>query len=224
VYDGEKSMTRLVLLQDDGRRKRCGRRRGAALNAGFTMIELLVVVSILALVMGALGACLASGLRVWESAARFNAVESEALIGLEMMEKDVVNSFVFHGIAFDGRSEQLAFPLLVSQLPDPERSTACPRIGTVRYSFNERKKRFFRKKWVYPSEEPEGMETVVENVERVELRYLSLPSNGDGAAGNWKDSWESTTNLPDGVSIDMVFDDEGREMRFRRLVMLPHSR
>jgi type II secretory pathway component PulJ len=188
------------------------------------VIELLIVTSILALVIGAVGACLISGLRVWEIAADFNTVESEALIGLEMMEKDLMNSYVFHGIAFDGRSAQVSFPGSTCESEDIGQSaTECRKIGTVRYLFNEKEKRLSRKVWAYPSLEPEGLETVVKNLDGLELSYFSVPSDGD-AVRTWKDTWESETNLPDGLRIEMVFHDEKKEVRFRRLVMLPGSR
>jgi hypothetical protein len=189
------------------------------------VIELLIVISILAVVIGAVGACLVSGLRVWECAADFNGVESEALMGLDMMEKDVMNSFVFHGVAFDGQVAGVAFAGLIDEAvgvgaTERDSGAVCMRIGTVRYFYSEKDKRVVRKKWVYPNGEPEETESVAENVDGLEFSYFCAPSDGDDS-GRWTDAWESETNLPDGLRMEMVFEDEGGERRFGRLVMLP---
>ena len=41
--------------------------------------------------IGTIGACLAAGIRVWDRARSFNVLENEAVMGLELMERDLRN-------------------------------------------------------------------------------------------------------------------------------------
>ena len=113
---------------------RQGRPRGEARRGGFTLIEILVVTAIVALVVGVISACLAAGFRVWESARTCNAVESQAMLGLAILEKDLANGFVFQPVEFKGDASRLAFPCLIPWASggiQADRELRVERIGTV---------------------------------------------------------------------------------------------
>ena len=51
-------------------------------SSGFTLVELLVVCTILAIVISAIAACLAGGIRVWDSARSFHVGESDTMLAM----------------------------------------------------------------------------------------------------------------------------------------------
>ena len=83
-------------------------------GSAFTLIEMLVVVSILAVVGAVIGACLFAGLRVWDRADEFNRIEASVYIGMMMLEKDVGRLNHFYDIPFKGEREKFSFPRLLS--------------------------------------------------------------------------------------------------------------
>ena len=79
----------------------------------FTLIELLVATSIVVVVAGVIGACLAGGIRTWDAARDFTVVEADALIDLEIMQRDLMNAIRFKGIGFKGSKTRMSFPALL---------------------------------------------------------------------------------------------------------------
>ena len=56
---------------------------------GFSLLELMVVVSIVGLVIGVVVACFSGGIRVWESARILTHVEQEMYFGVENVRRDI---------------------------------------------------------------------------------------------------------------------------------------
>ena len=158
---------------------------------GFTFIELLVVTAILGVVIAVLGACIAAGIRVWDSARNVNATEIEALIGLRMMEKDLMNSFPYAGIGFAGGPHSVSFPRRAVRGDVPKEQ-----VLKVTYSFADNT--------LIREEESAKIENIISNLEKVELRYY-YPPRGTNTAGSWHNA---ATNFPRAVRIGLEFEQE----------------
>jgi prepilin-type N-terminal cleavage/methylation domain-containing protein len=188
-------------------------------SPAFTLVELLVVVSILGVVIGVIGACLSGGIRVWDSAQRLTSPEGEVVLGLQVLEKDLANAFDFQAIPFAGTADSLTLAMILRVSPDdgkpPER-----RIGTVQYTFDRAKQALLRSQWVYPRspDAAQGQETLIPGLEQFSLLYAA--TDREDEAG-WQDSWEDATNRPAWVRIDLRFETEGESQEVTRLVMLP---
>ena len=205
----------------------CRRSCGDAVRAGdaararsaFTLIELLVVAAILALVGAAIGACIAGGIRVWDRARTFHVAESEALLGLERFSSDVMNTFHFYAIPFEGATAELSLPALV--VASEGGVGEAGRVGTVRYYFDRGRGGLYRLSAVFPLSPPQrsaGAEEVVSGLSDLRLTYL------DRRNGGWEDAWQNRTNRPSGVRVEMRFVDGDRSRDVTRtLVMATHD-
>lgn len=184
---------------------------------GFTLLELLVVVAILAIVVAAIGACLAAGMRVWDTARRYGRGEPQAALACAMIERDVVNSFRFHAISFSGSVDTVAMPALLGTGGADE--AGVRRIGTVRYFLGPDGRGLLRKSWVYPEPEPppEAAEVLAAPVETLQFRYAGAGAPADA----WRDAWNDPSNMPWKVKVEIALTADAGGYRFDRTVVRP---
>jgi prepilin-type N-terminal cleavage/methylation domain-containing protein len=187
----------------------------------FTFIELLIVTVILGIVTAVLVACVAGGIRVWESARRFDTVENEAMLGLASVQKDVMNAFAFYAAPFRGGPRQMRFASLV-ETPAESGETET-RIATVDYSMDVGAGRLTRLARVFPEEEAVTRhgESIVENLDDARLWYAAASDNRKAPGAAWADVWEDPTNLPQRVRVDLTFEDGGQQRMFSRTFIIP---
>jgi len=181
--------------------------------AGFTLIELIVVTAILGVVIGVIGACLAGGIRVWDSARTFNTLERDALIGLAMMEKDLMNELPIHAIAFEGAPDSVKLPALL-------RTAEGMAVGSVEYSFDEHDRTLVRRERSCEGADLRT-ERLMENLKNIALTYFSLQKGDDkNAKVTWKEMDAPVTNFPGKVVVALLLSDADRKFEITRTVIL----
>jgi prepilin-type N-terminal cleavage/methylation domain-containing protein len=190
-------------------------------HRGFTLIELLVVLTILAVVFSVIAASVAAGVRVWATASKFGVAESESVIGLQIMERDLMNAIPFYAISPAGSRTDISFASII--VPGAEASAAAKgdiaarRIGTVSYVFDGSARALLRTQVAYGGA-PERAERIVSGLTGISMEYYRQDGTGKGH-GTWQDSWTDPTNLPAAVSITLSFVD--REGGIKSTVVLP---
>jgi prepilin-type N-terminal cleavage/methylation domain-containing protein len=187
---------------------------------GFTLVELIVVAAIFGVVITAVASCLIAGVRTWDYARKYSGVESEAMLKLETVHRDVANSFRFHAIAFSGGASEVAFPGFVDVDVD---GAGEPWIGTIKYYFDPMKKALFRKAWVYPESEPldDKAERILAGVEALVISYYSMPVAGDNGS-MWQEGWNNVTNIPGALAMELSFEGDNKQViKMKRTVMIP---
>ena len=187
-----------------------GRRRAG--QAGFTLIELLIVISILGLVIGTIGACLAAGIRVWDQARSFNRLENEAVIGLELMERDIRNSLTIYGIGFEGDESSVKFPGFVSM-------EGAARVGVIAYSLDRARRAIVRTESQWPSGELRR-EQVMPYVDDLTLTYAKVAKR-EGSESGFQAMGSTVTNFPDLVEISLSLSNGERPVDMVRRVLMP---
>lgn len=195
---------------------------GESEKQSFTLIEALIVTAIMAVVASAIGACLAGGLKAWDSTRDFMEVETDALMDLERFRSDLVNSTHFHDIEFTGEKTSVSFPLLTVPGSGNDRDPEIRRTGTVKYFFDDGNKALYRKQWFYPDPEPGDArpgDLLVSRLEDVTMEYFRKP--GEETDGAWLQSWENATNFPGRVKLTLDFLPGTRPGRIVRTVVLP---
>jgi hypothetical protein len=187
-----------------------------------------VVSAIVGIVMAVIGACLVGGIRVWDRAQTLAVIESDAEIGLRILEKDVMNTFPFYGSRFEGETAGLSFPALVTAGPaepgDNSKRVAETRMGNVKYRFDPRKKALFRQAHTYPEDNTEAgvSEKLLSHLEDVDVRYYA-PATRE-KAGEWKESWTDETNFPSRVRIQLAFARGPETATITRTILVPMER
>ncbi|MDA0577314.1 MAG: prepilin-type N-terminal cleavage/methylation domain-containing protein [Verrucomicrobia bacterium] len=172
-------------------------------RAGFSLLELLVVTMIMAVVVSAIGFCLAGGLRVWDAAQHFGKAESGGLVAMESLCGDLRNTFAFQAIGFHGEPGLVAFPGFTTR---EDRDAGLRRdLSTVRYYVRDGD--LVRETVLYPAG-ARMAEHLASGV--ADLRFVYQDSAGETVA--------ATTNLPVWVDIALVLeagadDDVGLALR-----------
>ena len=200
-----------------------GQGKSRGLGKAFTLVELLIVSVILGVVITAVTSCLMAGVRTWDYARKYGSVESDAMIKLEAVHRDIANTYRLYSIPFCGGVRDVAFPGLVNVAGEDGET---PRIGTIKYLYDARKKMVFRKSWTFPGSEPlDGeAERVLTGVSDMNFGYYTLPGK-DGDVGTWKEEWNSITNFPGAVTMELAFDtDDKRPLRIKRTVIITAAR
>jgi len=187
-------------------------------KSAFTLVEMLIVTLILAVVTTAIAACLSGGMRAWESVRNFNDVELNVLPALELMEKDVRNSFDFYRIEFAGEEKSLSFagPVVVGG-PDGQEY----RIGTIKYFFDERDEVVARKEWIYPEDEPDEYESVMTGINDVLFEYCY---EGADTEEGWESFRTSGTNAMHGLRLTLACGRGRQADVITRTIILPVAR
>lgn len=184
---------------------------------GFTLVELLVVTAIIAVVVAAVGACLASGIRVWEVAHRFGEDEMTALTGIELVARDLANALPLRGVEFVGEPGSLAFAAESDALP------GGPGLCEVRYVYDAQAGELKRAVTRFPGDKAEGAqrwESVCSGLAGGGFRYR-VQRGAEKSSVEWTDNFRSVTNTPVAVEVSMaVGRDAEAALRVSRMIKL----
>jgi len=192
-------------------------------KSAFTLIELLVTTAILAVVIGAIGACLAGGIRVWDVARQFNRHEADALVGFRLMRRDMGQALEFEGSPFVGEPISCSFVgVAFVATADPVKSS-IPRLARIRYYLSPEHAAWCRgvSAFVWEGQEPESVEILVSDVHGVALRYGALPDSEGAGGTEWSESWSNPTNLPAAVEVELEVGSRERGTLMTQWFVLP---
>ena len=180
---------------------------------GFSLLELIVVVSIVGVISTVVVASLSAGIRVWESARALTALEQELYFGVELFRRDTVNTFAFHAIKFSGEEHTVSMPSVLSSYD--EDGEGVQRVGTVKYVFDEAGQSLVRMAWPFPEKEDTAVsEVIAEDIQSVNFRYLD--GSDEDAGSGWVGLWDHPTNFPAAVSIELQMTSGGQVFAVER--------
>ena len=187
--------------------------RRRAVAAGFTLIEVVLAVSALAVVVLLLAATLRIGLRAWEAGQRQAAAQQETRAVVELVTEALAAAYPYRGtvggglervVLFQGEPEEVrlvttAPPLALDAPATPFHAVTLGRPTTDRLRIVER---------LLPTDEPfgEGLETTLSRaVTTFRLQYRD-------EAGAWLDRWDGKTaaGLPTAIRVELGFRMGGR--------------
>ena len=187
---------------------------------GFTLLELLITTSLIALMGLAIYSVFARGVMVWGRGGVINKVEQEVRFTLQSLAKELRNSFKFSGIEFSGTKSGISFPAYVNTAgiaQDPKWE-----VGKVSYFYDSSKKSFFRRQASYIELfQPDSLQAkeIVSQINDLGINYYFF--DAIGKTYNWKDSWTDKENFPLGVKIKLSVGTDEDEKVFVKTVYLP---
>ncbi len=191
-------------------------------KAGFTLLELLVVISLMALIGMSLYAMFGSAIGMMRRVSGSEVVE-DVDVFLEKFDREVSSQVAFKGIPFDGKETSLSFP---SRIELDKRASMSMGVGRVSYFFDESHRTFARRQenlnQIYkPGEEIEAT-TVLEGVPGVKFQYF-VYRKADKVF-EWVSTWNSLENegqIPSAVKVEFNCVRGEEQHAFERTVAVP---
>jgi len=190
-------------------------------KAGMTLMEILIVVSLIALLGGAIYNSLANGIRVWERNHEV-VIEEDIAILFEKINRDIRNTFPFTKIWFEGNAYSVSFATIVRTKADSEVSSDeneyINQIGRVEYYFDSNKKGIFKKQSNYSQaiKEEYGQEQkLVSPVDEFNIRYFYMADNEEVV------STEVLESFPTGLEIEVKFSDKYGQKVLKKVFNIP---
>jgi len=191
-------------------------------SKAFTLIEILLVSSLVAILAIAIFRSFGNGLKLWGRAERLNK-EAEVAIFLDKMAEDLRSATLISGLRFDGTAMRFSFPAIVKTKADVKSSRASEgiidQIGAVQYRFDSASHKIFRRQANYAQAIKHGWSleetTVAEGVEELSLYYEVASDKGFLFKSEVKDA------IPLGVRVDIQFTDDNGPHQLKRFLPIP---
>lgn len=180
-------------------------------------MELLIVVSLLALIGGVTVAALSGGLKVWRRAMSIGVTRQAALITADALRHDLLSLRTFAPLGFEGGPEEFSAPAVARETP----GAPVEELGRLGYYFDRLERRVCRSFVPYRLTARERLrarcDAVLDHVEDVSFAYLGET----GATGGWVERWREPTR-PVAVRFTVVGSAEhGRGDAHTLVVALP---
>ena len=160
-------------------------------RSGFTLVELLVTTSLMALVGAAAVAALAGGIRVWERAHETGLDHPACLIAFDRLRRDLHNTRRFKPVPFEGTYDQYAAAAVERADRD---STQPDEIGRLGYFLDERHhllcRSFVPYRLVRRERLTDRCQAVLEDVTRIRFSYFG--ADEERGTTEWVEHWHAT--------------------------------
>lgn len=187
--------------------------------SGFTLIEMLIAMSLVALVAVAVYANFESGIRVMKVMSR-PVSEEDTNIFFEKISSDLQNSFRYKKIPFSGLPERVSFPAPIRTEPSLGGADA---IGRVSYAYDSSRHSVVRLQenvsQIY-QEKPGQPVSVLSPVQSLHFHYYRFdPSE---RKYSWVEEWKETEEkVPRAVRVELEIDEEGKLHNLTRTIPIP---
>ena len=191
-------------------------------NQGFTLIEFLVVASILGMVAVAIFSTFATGLNVYKKAQSYAGTQTDVLLALEKMEKDLRNIFDSSGIDFLGDTKKIAFAGLVKTFDTAGNQKVS--LGKISYYLDDEKGTLVKEEQDY-SHAVSGIEggennfKVLAFIEDINFNYYYF--NSETEKQDRKSSRGADNGIPTKVKIEITFTHDNKTVKMDRTVFIP---
>lgn len=188
-------------------------------KAGFTLIEMLIAISLVALTSFAIYQNFDSGVRIMRVMSR-PINEEDIDLFFEKFSGDLQNSFLYKGIAFVGKKDKVSF---LTTIPTLESLGGGEGIGRVTYSYDSSHGAVARLRenmnQIY-KEKPGKPLSMLTSVESLSFKYYQY--NPNDQKHEWVEEREETAEkIPLAVQLQLEIHDQGKIRTFSRTVSIP---
>jgi prepilin-type N-terminal cleavage/methylation domain-containing protein len=190
-------------------------------RSGLTLIEMLMVISLIALVGMAVYGIFSSGINVMRLVTR--PVSEENLnIFFEKLARDLQNSFNYTGISFEGENDKFSFAAKINAKPElgGERG-----IGRVTYFYDSGRDAISRREEDLNLVFEESFSKPAAQFGSVlEAKFLYFAQDPATKQYLWKDDWvqiDSKKKLPLAVRVEFEYKDENGRHSISKTIPIP---
>lgn len=188
---------------------------------GFTLIEILLVVSVLSVVGVAVYHVFSDSLKVW-SRAQSSLTEEDVSIFSQKITSDVRNAFMYSKIRFEGKEDSLAFAAIIRTPADIKSGLAegsyVNQIGKVEYYFDDLKNGLYRRQANYSQalggKTPAGR-LLVSDIKSVKFQYYYRHGS------TYEVEAQGRAIIPSAVSVDLELGDGENPKRIVKFINIP---
>lgn len=192
-------------------------------SSGFTLLELLIAFTIVAMIMGIMVGAMRLGIRSWEKGHERVDSYQHLRVSTEQITEDIRSAFLAEGqkvTSFVGESDRVTFHTATAGL-GPE--SGVYGVRRVSYYVDTEGRLMMEESYPY-DEEVKGAEAVplYSGAEKVAFRYYEVKADEK----DWVDHWDSkeSTKLPAAVEITLTtVDDKGKRGELPPLVVPIYS-
>ena len=185
-------------------------------HAGFTLVEILIVATIVSILAAGLGSSFVSGMRLWGRAQQRDTASLNGWFALEVMARELRQSLEVPFATFEGSARELSFPATINDA-----------VVRVTYVYDGYEKRLQRREvglndLLEEKLEPEVKERVLfwpaEDV-TIEFATFDPIQDEDGAVKGyeWTDAWEEDDGLPAAIRLTIKI----RHATLTKTILLP---
>lgn len=187
-------------------------------NQGMTLIEILLVVTLVSMISIALYNGLTTGIRVWERS-RVSVKEQDILIFFDKLTRDLHNSYFFSTINFQGTEFGLAFPTMVLMPGHGDsKDEYIEQPGKAEYYYDLIDSGIYRRDYNYPqalSLMPTPATLLVQDIDQLRFRYVYLTGDGAMYDSDYLDS------IPLGIEVEVRFSDSHGQRSLKKYIDIP---
>ena len=185
---------------------------------GMTLMEILLVISLISMVSIAIYNALSNGIKVFQRNQQL-VVEEDIVLFMDKLSRDLNRSMMFARIPFQGGEFQFSFPTIIKTKAD-RRSGLDPemiieQLGKVNYYYDVSENTIYRQQANYSQaiqEQFDDGHLLVENVERLKFRYFYYTENEEIYAQEILDV------IPSGVEVEIEFFDQKGIRSFKKFI------
>lgn len=189
------------------------------MKKGFTLLELLIGITIFAIISGAVYTSLYLGIKVWKNEEKNNSNVQEIMLTFDLLEKSLFSAFINpddENIKFKGSAEKIEFFAVnklgqletVSFYLEPEDSQNLFKLLVLRQKYARKL-----------LEQTEIVPEVVNNrIGAFKLSYFDKGKN------KWHSDWPDELSLPDQVKIEIDFksaDKDAAVLHLEKYISIP---
>ncbi len=191
---------------------------------GFTFVEIMLAVTIFAVVAIAISSTFATGLFTWRKAQQTQNLYQEVHLALNKMAEDLQNAVLYtegtEAINFLGTQGGLSFFSLVDvfQVLPPH-----PELRKITYSLDEETHTLQRLELTLAEsmqdELPQQAEELAAGVSSLNLFYCYTDEEAQPPY-KWQDNWSAADKIPEGLKIELQLEED-KELIFSKYVFIP---
>lgn len=170
-------------------------------QGGFTLIEMLMVVTIMSLIATGVASSFLSGMRLWGRVRHQDAAYTAALLALEAIAKELRQSVELASVRVEGKAQELSFP-----------SVNGTSVVKVTYAYDPRTKRLWRKQVelreiIEETLQPHVIEGPVLLADGLTMTFAA-PDTQETEGSEWRNEWKPEDGLPVAIRFEIRLHDD----------------
>jgi len=188
---------------------------------GMTLIEILLVVSLVSVLSIALYHAVVNGLKVWEASRRV-VTEEDIAIFFEKLTHDLNRMYFYSQIPLEGSETRFAFPTVIRTSAEESMGLSegeyIDQLGKVEYAFELTDRNLYRRQANYSQAldlQYAAPQLLVSSIKGLKFRYFYYTQDGEVY------SEDALDGIPSGIEVTVEFSDNKGQRVMQKFIDVP---